>query len=264
MTAIFVLSLVLAGQGSNESPFNTYGVSLGLATMPGGCRQAETSHFGNRAYRFRDTPMYPHDQPLVFTGGRALERNSLGSIEWESTLRRADPIEIGAMSAVLLEILADHVGGTGGILYVLIVRCRPDRLDVLFEARGPIRHVAYRRNGGLTLDHGLWSRDDSHASPSREVTERYQWAAQRNRFELVETTERRLRYVSGADAPDCRRRYAVRLHASNIVAPPTTVRTMRMSLRRAGSTSCGSSASITKSASLPAVIDPLVDSSNDA
>src|ERR1700733_12605607 len=45
------------------------------------------------------------------------------------------------------------------------------------------------------------------------------------------------------------------------VRPPTTVRTILMSLILAGSTVCGSSASMTKSASLPRAIDPLIASS---
>src|SRR5205085_2991221 len=60
---------------------------------------------------------------------------------------------------------------------------------------------------------------------------------------------------------------SLRLHVRSspyTVSPPTTVRTMWMSLILSLGTVCGSSASITKSASLPAVIDPLSASSCDA
>ena len=40
--------------------------------------------------------MYPRDQPLTLRDGRALERNSLGAVEWESTLNRAEKIQLGA------------------------------------------------------------------------------------------------------------------------------------------------------------------------
>ena len=49
-----------------------------------------------------------------------------------------------------------------------------------------------------------------------------------------------------------------------IVRPPTTVRTTSISLMRSGSTSCGSSAKMTKSASFPAVMEPLLCSSKEA
>ena len=49
-----------------------------------------------------------------------------------------------------------------------------------------------------------------------------------------------------------------RHYAWNAAFPPTTVRTILMSLIFAGSTVCGSSASTTKSASLPGVIEPLI------
>ena len=192
MLELLVLAMTLLGQSAGESPFNTYGVSLLPTTMPGACAPADESHFANRAYRFRDTPMYPHDEPLVLVGGRAVERNGLGSVEWESTLRLAAPIALGTAPAVLLEIEANHVGGTGSIRYVLVVQCQPDGLRVLFEARGPITTATFS-GSALTLTHGVWSRNDSHASPSREVTERYDWAPGGNGFVLVRTTERRLR-----------------------------------------------------------------------
>ncbi len=68
---------------------------------------------------------------------------------------------------------------------------------------------------------------------------------------LTERTSR-LTSMSGGSAP----RYA-----SCTVLPPTTVRTTGMSLSVLGSTSCGSWPSITKSASLPVVIDPFTVSS---
>ncbi len=53
-------------------------------------------------------------------------------------------------------------------------------------------------------------------------------------------------------------------YAWYFVSPPTTVRTIWMSLIRSALTVCGSSASTTKSASLPAAIEPLSDSSREA
>ena len=53
-------------------------------------------------------------------------------------------------------------------------------------------------------------------------------------------------------------------YTSCTVVPPTTVRTTWISLIRSGSTSCGSSARITKSPSLPAVIVPFSFSSKEA
>ena len=54
------------------------------------------------------------------------------------------------------------------------------------------------------------------------------------------------------------------LQASKTVRPPVTVRTTMISLILSCATASGSSESMTKSASLPTVIEPLLPSSNDA
>ena len=53
-------------------------------------------------------------------------------------------------------------------------------------------------------------------------------------------------------------------YASSTVFPPTTVRTIVMSLIVSASIVCGSSESTTKSAAYPVVIEPLMFSSFDA
>src|SRR5262245_10043540 len=143
--------------------------------MQGGCTGTSLGQFRGRTYRFRQAPMYPFDQPLALSDGRSVDRNPDGSIEWESTLEHSERVRVGSASAVLLKIFANHVGGTGSIAYVLVIRCRPRKLEVVFEASGPNKDVSYSKNGVLSLSHGVWSRDDSHASPSRESTERYKW-----------------------------------------------------------------------------------------
>ena len=53
-------------------------------------------------------------------------------------------------------------------------------------------------------------------------------------------------------------------HPSHVTLPPATVLSTAISLIPSGSVSCGSAASTAKSASFPAVTDPLMSSSNDA
>ena len=192
MPTAIALVLILSSQVDTESVFNTYGTHLEPVRMPGGCAPTRLDQFGNRTYRFRDAPMYPRAQPLTLVNGRAVERNVLGSIEWESTLDHAEFVRLGELSAVLLKITANHAGGTGSIAYVLVVQCRAQGLQVLFEASGPIKSAAHSSNGELALSHGVWSREDSHASPSREVTERFKWVAERARFVLIDTISRQL------------------------------------------------------------------------
>ena len=43
-----------------------------------------------------------------------------------------------------------------------------------------------------TVPHYEWSLKDCHACPSREITERYKWEDNRDRFVLVDRTERQI------------------------------------------------------------------------
>ena len=105
MPKAIALVLILSSQAGTESVFNTYGTHLEPVRMPGGCASTRLDQFGNRTYRFRDAPMYPGARPLALVKGRAVERNELGSIEWESTLDHAEFVRLGQLSAVLLRLL---------------------------------------------------------------------------------------------------------------------------------------------------------------
>jgi hypothetical protein len=181
--------MMLVGSIAVDSPFNTYAVHLQHVAMSGGCFANDLDQFGNRTYRFRKTRMYPGDQPLTLRNGRGVERNPDGSIEWESVLH-ARPVELGKSPAVLLEILAVHVQGTGSITYLLVGRCRSTAMEVVLEVSGPLKDSTYTMADGLTITHYEWSANGCHACPSRQVTERYTWEDKRDRFVLANRLSR--------------------------------------------------------------------------
>jgi hypothetical protein len=188
----FVILAATLFVGFQSSPFNTYSVHLPRVTMSGGCDVKDLNQFGNRVYRFRDASMWPFDQPLSLRNGEAVERNPDGSIEWEARFSDPRVVDLGKNPAVLLEIGAVHLGGTGSIDYFLVVRCTPKTMEVLFEASGPITTTAYSIKDGLKIGHYAWAPTDCHACPSREVTERYSWQDNRNRFVLIDRSERKI------------------------------------------------------------------------
>jgi hypothetical protein len=178
--------------GVQASPFNKYSVHLQRQAIPSGCTTDDLSQFGNRVYRFREAPMWPFDQPLSLRDGEYVERNQDGGIEWQARLSKPHIVELGKTRAVLLEISAAHLGGTGSIDYVLVVQCSPKVMDVIFEASGPLTDAAYSAGSGLKIGHYTWSPTDCHACPSHEITERYSWQESRNRFVLADRTDRRI------------------------------------------------------------------------
>jgi hypothetical protein len=179
--------------GLQSSPFNLYGVHLQRSTIPGGCSVDDLDSLRNHVCRFRDAPMFPSDTPVTLRDGRYVETDPQGSIEWEMTIGTPEAIQLERTSAVLLNIGAAHLGGTGSIGYVLVARCRSTVMEILFEACGPIREARYDDAKGLTIVHYVWAPADCHACPSREVTEHYTWFASRGRFVLGGQSERALR-----------------------------------------------------------------------
>jgi hypothetical protein len=187
-----ILVLMLLGLAVQDSPFNIYSVHLQHVALTGACAVNDLDQFGNRAYRFRGARMYPFDEPLTLRDGRAVERNPDGSIEWESFLARPASIQLGDAPAVILEIGAAHLGGTGSVAYLLVGRCRPNALEIVLEASGPLKDSTYSESDGLKISHYVWLPNDCHACPSREITEWYRWDSRRDRFVLVDRSERQV------------------------------------------------------------------------
>ena len=188
-----ILAATLLTLGLQGSPFNTYGVHLRPSTIPGRCSVDDVDSLRNHVYRFRDAPMFPGDADVKLQDGQYVETDPNGSVDWEMKIGSPQEIQLEGTSAVLLNLGAAHFGGSGSIGYVLVARCRATEMEVLFEACGPIRDARYDAAKGLTIAHYVWSPDDCHACPSREVTEYYIWSASRRRFILSSRSERALR-----------------------------------------------------------------------
>jgi len=196
MQILIVFGLALLTGTTQRSPFNSYQVFLSPRTLPGAC-SSDLNEFRNRTYTFR-SGIYPSDSPLTLHDGEAVERNMFGTPEWETSLARADRVNVDGMEAVLLVIGANHVNGTGGATHVMVTRCRDGQLVVLFEASGEgVRDASFGTTFELTVTRWVWSSNDGHCCPSKEAEERYKWGRAR-RFVRVSRTERPVRRESAA------------------------------------------------------------------
>ena len=185
-----LFAFALLGQTPGPSAFNTYAAHLEPSAMSTACRLQDPSYFRNLTYQFR-AKAYPGQRLLQFKDGRYDDRGGLsgGDIEWSTELERQDSILLDQDRAVLLTFFANHIGGSGSLSYVLIIRCKAELLEVVFEAGGEGIRSSYSGTRDLRITHPFWSRDDSHSSPSRLVDERYRWDTARGRFVLIRRSE---------------------------------------------------------------------------
>jgi hypothetical protein len=183
-----VFAVLLFVAQPSESSFNSYDVFLSPRTLPGACASASAEELRNRTYTFRSPPF---DSPVTLSGGKLIERNILGTPEWEISLVSAEAINVAGRRAVLAVVGFEHVNGTGGASHVFVAECRKQRLFVLFEAGGEgVREATFLPERGLTVIRWLWSPTDGHCCPSKEVEERYRWDRATNRFVRVSRVER--------------------------------------------------------------------------
>src|SRR5262249_12109603 len=126
-------------------------------------------------YPFR-TKVYPGRRLVQFKDGRYEDRWEVsgGKIEWTMEIEKQEPILLAGEHAMLLRFFANHVGGTGSVVHVLVVRCEEQGLQVVFEAGGERIEESYSGNNQIQI---------THVVANRESVERYSWNASRGRFE---------------------------------------------------------------------------------
>jgi hypothetical protein len=191
MHAVIFLSLVLFQATAEQSPFSSYEVFLSPRKLPGTCAGEDLDQFRNRTYTFRSR-VYPSAHGVTLHNGKVVERNPLGTAEWETSLVEVEPVKVETGMRTLLIIGANHVHGTGGATHVLVVECRNRELTVWFEAGGEgVRDASFESaDQELSVNRWIWSPTDAHCCPSKESQERYQWRRSAGRFVPVGRSER--------------------------------------------------------------------------
>ncbi len=185
-----LLAFPLLGQTLRPSAFSSYVVHLGSNAMRAACSLQNASYLRNLTYPFR-ARAYPGQRSLPFKDGLYAERVGLdGALEWSTELARQEPIQLGKERAVMLMFFANHVGGTESVSHVPVIRCKHERLEVVFEAGEAGMRSSYARRGDLLIAHPVWCGGDSHTAPSRVVDEKYRWDVRRGQFFLMRRTER--------------------------------------------------------------------------
>ena len=175
MSALIVLSLVVLQATAQQSPFNAYEVFLSSRKLPGTCTGENPDQFRNRTYTFLGS-VNPASA-LTLHNGKFVERNDLGTVEWETSLVAVQPMKLANRMGTLLIIGAAHINGTGGATHVLVVECRDHQLTVWFEAAGEgIRAASFEPEAQeLSVSRWIWSSSDGHCCPSKQAQERYRW-----------------------------------------------------------------------------------------
>ena len=191
MHAVIFLSLVLFQVTTEQSPFSSYQVFLSPRKLPGACAGEHPDQLRNRTYTFLSS-VYPSGHALTLHDGKAIERNPLGTVEWETSLVAVEPMKIETRRGTLLTIGANHVHGTGGATHVLVVECRNRELTVWFEAGGEgVREASFEAaDQELSVSRWIWSPADAHCCPSKEGQERFRWRPRAARFVRVGIAER--------------------------------------------------------------------------
>jgi hypothetical protein len=138
-----LLSVWLVGLGTVASAFSSYAVHLEPTTMATSCDSRSVSSLRDFAYRFR-AYTYPSGQ-LSFHDGKNTDTDVLRGVEWVSSVEHQEPIELDGQPALLAVVFSNHVGGSGSATHLLVIRCRNERLEVVFEA-------GRRRNPSLLGD----------------------------------------------------------------------------------------------------------------
>jgi hypothetical protein len=193
MLIVTLFGIGLLGPATLASGFDSYSVHLEPARMSTPCDSTTLSSLRDFTHRFRGYD-YPGGQ-LTIRDGRNTDTDVLGGVEWVTSLEHQESIELNGTPAVLVVVFSNHVGGSGSATHLLVVRCRQKRLEVIFEAGGggihpsPGRGYSYGADEGLWVTHAIWSPNDSHADPSREIVEVYRWQPKRERFLLVKKHE---------------------------------------------------------------------------
>ena len=175
-----LISLIAFGAQATGSSVDPYAVFLDKAVMRGGCSVRDGKQFRNRAYQFRGRM---HGDTLVLRDGKALELDALGKPDWETELVQQTVVALGSQSAVMLRFVANHVGGSGSWVTVLIGTCSDRQLTVVFEAESQgLGDVALTTGGVLVVKRAVWSASDAQCCPSGKAEEQYRWDRDSGRF----------------------------------------------------------------------------------
>jgi hypothetical protein len=191
MLLLTLLTVSLFAQATRPSPFGSYASHLEPAAMQGACRLQDQTYLRNLKYPFR-AKIYPDHESIQLKNGKYDDDFGVGlGVEWSITLERQEPILLGQDRAVLLAFEALH-NSSGEAQHILVVRCKGAGLEIVFEAGGEGVQSSQTGAGELQITHLVWTPEDSHASPSRKVDERYRWDVARGRFVLLRRTERKI------------------------------------------------------------------------
>lgn len=182
-----LLALLALASDAPASSFDVYSVHLEPAPMPETCERATLSPIRNFTHRYRGAG-YPHAE-LSIREGKSTE-SAGGKVQWETSIERQEPIDLDGTPAILMVVFSNHVAGTGSTTHVLVIRCREQRLEAIFEAGGEGVAGSYSPADGLQIDHAVWLPKDEHAEPSRMAHELYRWQPKSDRFELAGRSEK--------------------------------------------------------------------------
>jgi hypothetical protein len=187
-----VLPLIFLGLFGSQTPpplFNSDSLFLSPRKLPGQCSVTDSTALRNREYTLLGSRHA--GMPVKLRDGKAVERDDLGKVDWETVLVGQKNVRIGNRRAVILVFTSDHLSGTGNVTTILAASCEGGELEVVFEAEGEgIRHTFLPAGPEIVLMRPVWSSTDAHCCPIREATERYRWSRASGQFTRIGRVER--------------------------------------------------------------------------
>jgi hypothetical protein len=116
------------------------------------------------------------DGDLRFRPGVFESRDPSGIAQWRWEIRRDVTVTpLPDTKIRMLEILGDHLSGTGSRTYLIGFRCADGAIKQAFQEEGEGMRVMSLSSEKVTLKFGVWKRSDPHCCPSGEKTVQFIW-----------------------------------------------------------------------------------------
>jgi hypothetical protein len=141
------------------------------------CEEISTVDFRNATIRAADHGV------LRFRNGTFDSMESPGVVMWRWQIHRDETVAPApGVSVRFLEILGDHLSGTGSRTYLIGFRCVNGAVQQVFQQAGDGMSLISLAPRKVTLRFGVWKKSDPHCCPSGNKTISFSWEADKQTY----------------------------------------------------------------------------------
>jgi hypothetical protein len=147
------------------------------------CSQIEAVDFKNYSFIVRDPQESgPHQLPLR---NGVYSDEHYGGTDWQSTLESDSKLVLPEGERFrLLQLLSNHLMGSGSVTRVFLFVCRRGLLTELLQAGGEGMKARWLSAGRLQLTFAVWEENDAHCCPSNQKIRVFRWHSTTRSFML--------------------------------------------------------------------------------